>query len=80
VLRMVLREVMTLIVAGLALGALAAWAAARVLESQLYNMRANDPLTFGVVATLLAGVALLACYLPARKAMRIDPLAALRHE
>ena len=80
VLRMVLREGASLILAGLALGALAAWASARVLESQLYNMRANDPLTFGVVAMLLAGVALLACYLPARKAMRIDPLAALRHE
>jgi putative ABC transport system permease protein len=80
VLRMVLREGASLIVAGLALGALSAWASSRVLESQLYNMRANDPLTFGVVAMLLAGVALLACYLPARKAMRIDPLAALRHE
>jgi putative ABC transport system permease protein len=80
VLRMVLREGASLIVAGLALGALAAWASARVIESQLYNMRANDPLTFGVVSMLLAGVALSACYLPARKAMRIDPLAALRHE
>jgi putative ABC transport system permease protein len=80
VLRMVLREGALLIVAGLALGALAAWASARALESQLYNMRATDPLTFGVVSMLLAGVALLACYLPARKAMRTDPLAALRHE
>jgi putative ABC transport system permease protein len=80
VLRMVLREGMTLIMAGLALGALAAWASLRVIESQLYNMRANDPLTFGGVAMLLAGVALLACYLPARKAMRTDPLAALKHE
>jgi putative ABC transport system permease protein len=80
VLRMVLREGAALIVAGLALGALAAWASARALESQLYNMRANDPMTFGVVAMLLAGVALLACYLPARKATRTDPLAALRHE
>jgi len=80
VLRLVLREGASLIVAGLALGALGAWASARVLESQLYDMRANDPLTFGVVAMLLAGVALLACYLPARKAMRIDPLAALRQE
>jgi putative ABC transport system permease protein len=80
VLLMVLREGAALIVAGLALGALAAWASARALESQLYNMRANDPMTFGVVAMLLAGVALLACYLPARKATRTDPLAALRHE
>ncbi len=80
VLRLVLREGAALVVAGLALGLLAAWAALRVLQSQLYNMSTTDPLTFGVVALLLAGVALLACYVPARKAMRTDPLAALRYE
>jgi putative ABC transport system permease protein len=80
VLRLVLREGAMLVVAGLALGLLAAWASLRVLQSQLYEMSTTDPLTFGLVALLLAGVALLACYVPARKAMQTDPLAALRHE
>ena len=77
---MILRDGLTLTFAGLALGGLAAWAAVRVLNSQLYNVSANDPLTFGVVGLLLASVALWACYLPARKAMKTDPLAAIRHE
>ena len=80
VLRLVLREGAMLVVAGLALGLLAAWASLRVLQSQLYEMSTRDPLTFVVVALLLAGVALVACYMPARKAMQTDPLAALRHE
>jgi len=80
VLRLVLREGATLVVTGLALGLAAAWAALRVLRSQLYDISTSDPLTFGLVALLLAGVALLACYVPARKAMQIEPLAALRHE
>jgi len=80
VLRLVLREGATLIMAGLALGLLAAWASLRVLRSQLYELSTTDPLTFGVVALLLTGVALVACYVPARKAMQTDPLAALRYE
>jgi len=80
VLRLVLREGATLIVAGLALGLLAAWASLRVLRSQLYELSTTDPLTFGLVALLLTGVALVACYVPARKAMQTDPLAALRYE
>jgi putative ABC transport system permease protein len=80
VLRLVLREGAGLVVVGLVLGLFAAWASLRVLQSQLYDMSTSDPLIFGVVVLLLAGVALLACYLPARKAMRTDPLAALRYE
>jgi putative ABC transport system permease protein len=80
VLRLVLREGAALVLAGLLLGLLAAWASLRVLQSQLYDMRTTDPLTFSVVVLLLAGVALLACYLPARKAMQTDPLAALRRD
>jgi putative ABC transport system permease protein len=79
-LRLVLREGARLVVVGLALGLLAAWASLRVLQSQLYDVSATDPLTFGGVALLLAGVALAACYVPARKAMQTDPLAALRYE
>jgi putative ABC transport system permease protein len=80
VLRLVLREGATLIVAGLALGLPAAWAALRILQSQLYDMSTTDPATFAVVALVLAGVALAACWIPARRAMRIDPLVALRYE
>ncbi|HET6891088.1 MAG TPA: ABC transporter permease [Pyrinomonadaceae bacterium] len=80
VLRLMLREGAALVLAGLALGLPAAWASLRVLQSQLYDMSTTDPLTFGVVSLLLASVALLACYVPARKAMRTDPLATLRYE
>jgi putative ABC transport system permease protein len=80
VLQLVLGDGLKLVAAGLALGALAAIAALRVLQTQLYGVRANDPLTFIFVALLLAVVALLACYLPAWRASHIDPLTALRHE
>ena len=67
-------------VAGLVLGLVAAWASLRVLQSQLYDMNTTDPLTFSAVLLLLAGAALLACYVPARRAAQIDPLASLRDE
>jgi len=59
---------------------LTAWAALRVLKSQLYDVSATDPATFAGVTTLLIVVATLACYLPARRATKVDPLIALRHE
>jgi len=80
VLRMVLRDGLTLIGAGVALGVLTAWAALRVLKSQLYDVSATDPATFAGVTALLIVVATLACYLPARRATKVDPLIALRHE
>ena len=52
----------------------------KLLSTLLYGVTATDPMTFGIVALLLAVVALLACYVPARHAMRIDPMAALRLE
>ena len=52
----------------------------RFLSTFLYGVRPSDPLTFAAVSALLAGVALLACYIPARRAARVDPLVALRHE
>ena len=65
---------------GLAVGVLAALAAVRVLSRFLFGVRPTDPLTFVVVAIVLGGIAMLACYLPARRAMAVDPLVALRQE
>jgi putative ABC transport system permease protein len=69
-----------LILIGVGLGLALAFAATRVLKSVLFGVSASDPLTFGAVVMLLVGVALLACYLPARRATRVDPLIALRYE
>jgi putative ABC transport system permease protein len=66
--------------AGLVIGVLAAWILRRSVESMLFGVAPDDPLTFGGVALLLAVVSLLAAYLPARRAARIDPTAALRAE
>ena len=78
VARLFIKQGMALVLLGVALGSLGAFALTRVMTSLLFNVGANDPLTFGGVALLLSLIALLACYLPARRAARIDPLAALR--
>jgi putative ABC transport system permease protein len=71
---------MAMIFVGLALGIAGALALTRLVASMLFGVRPEDPLTYAVVAVLLAAVALAACYLPARRAMRVDPMVALRHE
>ena len=80
VLAMVLGDGMRLVALGLALGAAAALALGRVVSSLLYGVGAADPLTYALIAAGLAAVALLAIVLPARRAMRVDPMVALRAE
>jgi putative ABC transport system permease protein len=62
------------------MGALAASASTKIVASQLFGISAEDPITFAAMAALLLVVALVACWIPARRAMRVDPMVALRHE
>jgi ABC-type antimicrobial peptide transport system permease subunit len=80
VVLMVLREVLVLALVGLAIGMSTALATSKFVESLLYGMRPNDPLALSLAVTTLLSAALLAGYIPAWKASRIDPMAAVRHE
>jgi len=80
VMRLILGQGLRLTVLGLGLGLLVALGLMRVLVSLLFDVRAYDPLTYTAVTLLLTAVALLACYLPARRAMRVDPMVALRYD
>ncbi len=80
VFRLVVGQGMALAGAGLVLGLIAAAGVTRYLGSQLFHVKPIDPITYGAVTVLLGGVALLACYIPARRATRVDPLVALRYE
>ena len=76
----ILREVMWLSLAGIAVGVPAALAASRLVSGMLFGVSANDPATIALSAAILLGVSIFAGYLPARRAVRIDPMIALRSE
>jgi putative ABC transport system permease protein len=78
ILRLILGQGMTLVGGGIAVGLMGALALTRGLESLLFGVSPTDPVTFTIVAVLLAGISLAACYLPARRATKVDPLVALR--
>ena len=80
VFMIIVKQGLRLICPGLILGLIGAFAVTRLLARMLYGVAASDPLTYAVVAGLLLTTALVACMVPARRAMKVDPLVALRHE
>ena len=77
---MILRQASRLAAAGIVVGLITALGATRLMTRFLYGVQPADPMTFAAVSLLLAGIAFLACYLPARRAMKVDPMVALRYE
>jgi putative ABC transport system permease protein len=75
---MILKQGLVLVISGLAIGVFAAIALTRLLASQLFGVKSTDPFTFTAMAALLFVVALAACWIPARRAMRVDPMVCLR--
>ena len=80
VVKLVVRQGIILALGGVTMGVFLALAVTRVISSYLYGVTATDPATFAVISLLLITVALLACYIPARRAAKVDPMVALRHE
>ena len=80
VLKLIMKQGMRLAVVGMVIGLIASFALTRVIKSLLFNVSATDVLTFIVVSLVFTSVALLACWIPARRATKVDPLVALRYE
>jgi ABC-type antimicrobial peptide transport system permease subunit len=80
VLKMIASYGLRIVIAGTAIGLAGSFALSRVIASLLYQVKPTDGLTFALTSVLLCFIALLACYFPARRAMRVDPMVALRYE
>ena len=80
VLKLAVGYGMKLVVVGIVIGLIAAFALTRVMSSLLFGVTATDPVTFTLISLLLVAVAVLASYIPARRAMKVDPIIALRYE
>jgi putative ABC transport system permease protein len=80
VLKLVVRQGMLLAIVGVIVGLLGAFALTRVMSSLMFGVTTKDPITFVAVSLLLVGVAFIACFVPARRATKVDPLVALRYE
>src|SRR5262245_21573331 len=80
VLRSFIKQGATLVLIGVAIGVVAAWALTRLMATMLFETRATDPATFALIALMLAGIAIVACWIPARRAAKVDPVVALRCE
>jgi ABC-type antimicrobial peptide transport system permease subunit len=78
--RVIIRRGAGLALIGIAIGTAGAFVLTKLLSSLLYDVKPSDPVTFTGVAVILVATALVACYIPARRAMRVDPIVALRHE